>query len=182
MFVQYGECSFRIFDTLEQLKSSNKKKQEENTTIMNFDDVVNESGTANKWIDDTGKTIWPPNNGAVEGSEKMINLNKGATFGRIGDDTGSFVAPPNTPLDNLSLAPGTDVSDYTEYVVIKPITGVEKVTIAPWFDKPGGGIQFKLPMTIRDLIREGYIIPKQRKGEDYADYSRIGKEHQTKDI
>ena len=38
--------------------------------------------------------------------------------------------------------------------------GVEKSTVAPWFDKPGSGTQFKLPMTIRDLIYEGYIAPK----------------------
>ncbi len=117
-------------------------------------------GTASKWLDDAGNVIWPPNNGAVAGTEKMINLNKGTTFGRIGGDTGSFVAPPKTSPDKLSLAPGTDISNYTEYVVLKPIPGVEKATVAPWFDKPGGGTQFKLPMTIRDLIREGYIAPK----------------------
>lgn len=90
----------------------------------------------------------------------MINLNKGTTFGRIGGNTGSFVAPPKTSPDKLSLAPGTDISNYTEYVVTKSITGVEKATVAPWFDKPGGGTQFKLPMSISDLIREGYIAPR----------------------
>ena len=124
------------------------------------DKVADKGGTASKWVDDAGKTIWPPNNGAVAGTEKMINLNKGTTFGRIGGDTGSFVAPPKTSPDNLSLAPETDISNYTEYIATKPISGVEKAIVAPWFDKPGGGTQFKLPMTIRELIREGYIAPK----------------------
>lgn len=123
-------------------------------------DIV-KGGTASKWIDEAGKIIWSPNNGAVAGTEKMISLNKGTTFGRIGGDTGSFVAPPKTSPDKLSLAPGTDISNYTEYVVTKPIPGVEKATVASWFDKPGGGTQFKLPMSIRDLIREGYIVPKK---------------------
>lgn len=122
-------------------------------------DVV-EDGAASKWVDDAGKNIWPPNNGAIAGTEKMINLNKGTTFGRIGGDTGSFVAPPKTSPDKLSLAPRTDITKYTEYLVTKPISGVEKATVAPWFDKLGGGTQFKLPMTIRELIREGYIAPK----------------------
>lgn len=123
------------------------------------DDVV-KGGTASKCVEDTGKTIWPPNNGAFADTEKIINLNKDTTFGRIGGDTGSFVAPPKTSPDKLSLAPGTDISKYTEYVVTKTISGVEKSTVAPWFDKPNGGTQFKLPMTIKDLILEGYIAPK----------------------
>lgn len=117
-------------------------------------------GTGSKWVDDAGNIVWPPNNGAMEGTERMVNLGKGTTFGRIGSDKGSFVEPPKTSPNKLSLAPGTNLSSYKEYVVTKAIPGVEKATVAPWFDKPGGGTQFKLPMTVRDLIRNGYATPK----------------------
>ena len=32
--------------------------------------------------------------------------------------------------------------------------------IAAWGGSPGGGVQYELPEPIKQLIREGYIIPK----------------------
>ena len=86
-----------------------------------------------------------------------MTLKKGDIFGRIGSDTGRYVAPPGTNSDKLALAPGTDLSAYNEYKIIKDIQNVEKAQIAPWFDKPGGGTQMKLPMSIEELINRGYI-------------------------
>ena len=34
---------------------------------------------------------------------------------------------------------------------------VNSGTSAPWFDQPGGGTQYQLPMSIRELRRYGYI-------------------------
>ena len=31
--------------------------------------------------------------------------------------------------------------------------------VAPWFDMPGGGTQYKLPMSIEQLLKEQFIVP-----------------------
>ncbi|WP_154224961.1 TNT domain-containing protein, partial [Enterococcus faecalis] len=119
---------------------------------------ISENG--NKWKNPDGTIKWPPNNGAVPGTEEMVTLKKGDTFGRIGKDTGRYTAPTGSSSDKLALAPGTDLSVYTEYEIIKDIPNVERAQIAPWFDKPGGGTQMLMPHSIKTLIEKGYIIPK----------------------
>ncbi|MBC1418101.1 glycohydrolase toxin TNT-related protein [Listeria fleischmannii] len=110
-----------------------------------------------KWKNEDGSIKWPPNNGAIVGTEKIIALQRGETFGRIGSNYGKFVAPRGTNSDKLSLAPGTDTSIYKEYVVVREIPKVEVADVAPWFDKPGGGKQMLLPQSIDDLLQAGYI-------------------------
>lgn len=55
------------------------------------------------------------------------------------------------------MRPGTNTSNYKEYVVLKPIKGIQKAEVAPWFDMPGGGTQFKLPEII-DVLKEYKFI------------------------
>lgn len=81
-------------------------------------------------------------------------------FGRIGSNFGKYAAPAGTDPEKLSLAPGTDVSAYKEYIIIKEISGVQQSVVAPWFDQPGGGTQYLLPYTIEELLQGGYIILK----------------------
>ncbi|MGB9780294.1 TNT domain-containing protein, partial [Caldanaerobacter sp.] len=45
---------------------------------------------------------------------------------------------------------------YNVYEVIKPFEALEGKT-ASWFNQPGGGIQYKMPKTIEELINKGYI-------------------------
>ncbi len=77
---------------------------------------------------------------------------------RYGDDLGSYTAPSGTSYEQRSLAPGTDLKPYSQFEVIKPIEVVEQAEVAPWFDEPGGGTQYKLPMSVEDLIEEGYLM------------------------
>lgn len=116
-----------------------------------------DAARAANWMKPDGTTWWPPNDGAVPGTEKTVALQRGTEFGRIGGDGGSYVAPPNTSPEKLALKPGTDTSVYNEYRVIKDIPGVQQAEVAGWFDMPGGGTQFKLPASIKDLIDGGYI-------------------------
>jgi hypothetical protein len=45
----------------------------------------------------------------------------------------------------------------TSYEVLKPIS-VNSGRSAPWFDQPGGGIQYQLQgESVRDLIDGGFI-------------------------
>jgi hypothetical protein len=46
--------------------------------------------------------------------------------------------------------------DYYRYEVLKALV-VRSGTIAPWFDQPGGGIQYKTEKSVQQLIDEGYL-------------------------
>ena len=86
-----------------------------------------------------------------------MSLKPGTEFGRIGAESIKFVAPPGTDPTALSLAPGTDITNYHEYIVLKGIPGMQQSTAAPWFDMPGGGTQQLLPSSIFDLLQGEYI-------------------------
>ncbi|GEM56358.1 hypothetical protein B0A58_00240 [Flavobacterium branchiophilum NBRC 15030 = ATCC 35035] len=109
---------------------------------------------------------WPPNRGAV--GTTNTTLNKGSTFDRFGgwvdengnfQDKGTFAGKEGTPYTERALPKGTDAKPYKRYEVIKEIPTVSKGEIIPWFGEKGGGIQYELPASINDLIKEGYIKP-----------------------
>ena len=61
------------------------------------------------------------------------------------------------PFDQRALPNSTLDKPYNRYEVIKPIPNTDSGKAAPWFDKPSGGTQMDLPMSIDDLIDGGYI-------------------------
>jgi len=99
---------------------------------------------------ETGEIIWPPNDGFTSppGNEKLIS---GTEIDRYGSDDGRFVSPKGTPYDERAVAPGTNLKPYSVFKVVKEFF-VKSGTIAPWFDKPGGGTQYKLPKAVKDLL------------------------------
>lgn len=105
---------------------------------------------------------YPPNNGAVPGTEKTISLKPGDTVGRYGNigDKSNFVTQTGVDASKLSLPPNTDPSIYQEFVVVKEIPNTVQAEIAAGGNSPGGGLQYELPMPIKQLIKEGYIVPK----------------------
>lgn len=115
------------------------------------------SKVASKWLDENGKPIWPPNDG-FEGTPVKRVFKPGERFDRYGKEiNGYFTAPVGTPFEMRSLPPEVKVTaSYHVYEVVKPFEALEGKT-APWFDQPGGGIQYKMPKTIKELINEGYI-------------------------
>ena len=138
------------------VEGSGKKLKPGDPNFMGPLKEVDAARTAN-WTKPDGSTWWPPNDGAVPGTEKSVSLQKGTEFGRIGGEWGSYVAPPNTLPEKLALRPGTDTSVYNEYRAIKEIPRVQQAEVASWFDMPGGGTQYKLPASIKDLVEAGYI-------------------------
>lgn len=70
---------------------------------------------------------------------------------------GSYVSPVGTPYEMRSLAPSTGLKPYKVFEVVKPVRGQGSV-ISPWFDQPGGGLQFKLNNSIQELLDSGRII------------------------
>ena len=123
---------------------------------------VSEGGSKTSWYKADGTMNYPPNNGAVPGTEVNISLKPGDTLGRYGNigDKSNFVTQTGANADKLALPPTTDPSIYQEFKVIKEIPNTIQAEIAAWGNSAGGGLQYELPMPILQLIREGYIVPK----------------------
>lgn len=85
-----------------------------------------------------------------------MTLQPGTRIDRYGNDKGIFTSPEGTPFDQRALAPGSENSPYSAYEVIKPFD-VNAGKVVPWFDQPGGGTQYQLPKSIRELLDSGYI-------------------------
>lgn len=103
----------------------------------------------------TGKVNWPKNDG-FKGTPKNETLEPGTRIDRFGDDMGKFTSPAGIPYEMRALAPGTEQSPYSVYEIVKPIE-VKSGEIAPWFEEPGGGIQYLLPDNIKNLLESGMI-------------------------
>ena len=111
------------------------------------------------WYKNDGSINYPPNNGAVRGTEKNVTLKTDTVvgrFGKIGPDS-KFVTQTGVDPGKLSLPPDTDAAVYSEFIVTKPIPNVTQAEIAPWGDSPGGGIQYLLPRPIKELVADGYL-------------------------
>ncbi len=114
------------------------------------------------WYKPDGSFNYPPNNGAVPGTELTIDLKPGQSLGRYGNigPNSNYVTAPGASPDSLSLPPNTSPSIYTELQVVKTIPGVTQSTVAPWGGSTGLGLQYELPMPIQDLIKQGYLVIK----------------------
>lgn len=102
---------------------------------------------------------YPPNNGAVPGTEEMITLEPGV-YGRYGGvgPKSRYITNYGASPEQLSLPPSNN-RIFTEIHVLKPIKHVQKAIVAPWapWGGIGGGQQYYLPKTIEKLIKGGFI-------------------------
>lgn len=123
--------------------------------------LASQLGDVEDQIDDVGEVVtkinWPPNGGVVSGTEKNVVLTEGYKFDRFGYNGGTYVAPEGIPYEMRSLAPGTETKPYKIFEVIKSLRAKGGIT-APWFDQPGGGIQFELEDTIENLLEANKIM------------------------
>jgi len=113
------------------------------------------SNKINKWVDEEGNIIWPPNRG-FDGEPVKVTLEPGTRIDRYGYEGGTFASPVGTPYDCRSLAPGTETKPYNVYEVVKPVEALSG-KIAPWFDKPGGGIQYEFSQSIKEMLEAGIL-------------------------
>ena len=93
------------------------------------------------WKKPNGETWWPPNDGAV-GTPVKTNLPPDSPLDRFGSENGSYLSPKGEAFENRAM-PGVPENPPNNYIV-KQSLPVEKAEIAPWFDQPGGGTQYKL--------------------------------------
>ena len=115
----------------------------------------------NGWYNPDGSINYPPNNGAVAGTEKTVTLQPGKKLGRFGEvrPESNYVTDAGVHPDKAALPPHTSPSEYRVYEIVKPIPNTIKSTVAEWpiGSGTGGATQYELPMPILDLLDEGYL-------------------------
>ena len=112
--------------------------------------TLGKGGEARFYADD-GRPIYPSNDGAV-GVIVTVTLPSGDVLTRYGKPTGRYVSPDGMTFEQRALPSTTNEGDFHVYCVERPIDGVQKGKIAPWFGRLGGGIQYKLPDRIVNLM------------------------------
>lgn len=145
-----------------QTFSSGKFDQLESTGYSGPSHVPgSQTAAITSWYDKNGKIQWPPNGGAVAGSEQMTTLKPGDRIARYGqvNRNSNYVTKTGANSKALALPPTTDSSYYYEYEIIKTIPNVRQSTVAEWpmGTNTGGGLQYELPMPIVELLSKGYI-------------------------
>jgi hypothetical protein len=124
--------------------------------------------------------IYPPADGFLVLGGKAIRykqkLTAGTRIDRYGYPGGAYLAPARTlflqralPPQNLNTPVGTPQSNYHLYCVLMPFD-VEAGPIAPWFEQPGLGLQYKLETSylpvgampsVSWLIAHGYLVEER---------------------
>ena len=120
-----------------------------------------------------GHRTFPPNNGS-DPSEPIypnVVLPAGTVVQRFGVPFGSFLSPLGTTLQELALAPASQVAQYSEYVVANPANlppgyRIEQSTVLGWYGQPGGGTQYRIVdsggnnASMQSLLDSGYLAYK----------------------
>lgn len=117
----------------------------------------------------TGEPIWPGQNGDpnidgfLNGKYEDTKLRPGEQIDRYGGNNGTFFGDEGTSIPERAMAPNSDFSKYNKYVVAREMP-VRKGKITPWFDQPGGGIQYQIDPGFVSSIKS-----KLRPKEDFID-------------
>ena len=105
----------------------------------------------------TALTKFYPENAGFAGATERTFLMPGQTIDRYGGSGVSrFFSPQGTADWRRSLPPGTTGQPLRTFEVVKPFE-VESGTIAPWFNQPGGGLQYRSPVQLEILLKRGII-------------------------
>lgn len=90
-----------------------------------------------------------------------VNLPEGYVMDRYGEPYGRYTPPAGTPFPERAIPPDSIGQPYFQYRVSKPFdeySGIPRAGgIAPWFEQPGGGVQFLLPKPVEWLERHKYL-------------------------
>jgi hypothetical protein len=153
-------------DALSQLNKADTAKVNVNARVDDFEQYdqfrkADSTRPGGEW--DWDKHA--PNGGAVPGTQQVITLQPGTKVDRYGPPSGTYLSPEGIPYDARALPPGAKADGYTQYTVNKPFT-VEKAEVAPAFNQPGGGVQYRvvtpsgltLRVDINYLINNEYLL------------------------
>ena len=110
-----------------------------------------------QWLQADCRYLFPPRDG-LRGPARIVLLRPGTVVDRFGHPGGRFLAPADAsymgravPYDRLKMP-------YFRYKVARPLR-VAAGKAAPWFDQPGGGMQYKTEKRIQVLVDAGYLKP-----------------------
>jgi hypothetical protein len=143
-----------------------------NRTYRSLDLTINERGLlaqernlaeAAAWKRTDGSTWWPPYDGAIPGTQRIVSLEPGSAgsvnfVDRFGRTSGTYVSPAGLSLESRALS-SKPTSSASIYSIDAGIGGVERSTIAPWFGQKGLGVQYKLPNSVQ------YYLDTKKLGE-----------------
>ncbi len=113
---------------------------------------------------------WPPNRGFIEFTTEPLTVGKEIDrYGGYIDpadglfkDNGLYASPKGASFESRALPAeylmSTPPKPYNKYKVVKEIPNVKQGQAAPWFNQPGMGTQYELPLSIDKLLSEGFII------------------------
>lgn len=127
-----------------------------------------------------GSWVYPPADGFLLIGGQPVRyrqkLTAGSRIDRFGYPGGAYLAPAKTlfrqralPPQNLTTPVGTPQSNYHLYCVLVPFD-VDAGLIAPWFEQPGLGLQYKLETSylptgampsVSWLIAHGYLVEER---------------------
>jgi len=111
---------------------------------------------AAKWFDASGNLLWPPNDGFAAPPAEAT-LPPGTLIDRYGSEGGRFFSPAHASYAGRALPYAQDKMPYTVYRVEAPLR-VQAGTAAPWFDAPGGAVQYKTEEPAYRLRAQGTLV------------------------
>jgi predicted small secreted protein len=150
----------------ERLKTSNWDFTPSDQLYLKYKDVYNNE----LYFDQaTGKTLYPIDDGFLNGKYDFSKLKVGDEIDRFGSNgSGKFFAPNGSSYGSRALPPFMSEQPYTSYKVIKEFD-VKSGAIAPWFGERGLGTQYfsdtkildfygnEVDATVENLLKYGYI-------------------------
>lgn len=98
---------------------------------------------------------YPKDDGAL-GSWETTKLKPSTIIDRFGSSNGKYFSPNGTPIEQRSLAPWADTTQYHKYEVAEELDVASSI-IAPYYNQPGGGIQYKSNYDATELIKQGKL-------------------------
>jgi len=102
-----------------------------------------------------GIANWPPNDGFARTPVQVI-LQPGTLIDQFSTPYGNFFFAAGTPYRKRSYPYICDELFYNMYRVLVP-TPVLMGKMAPWFEEPGGGVQYKAYVSGDTLLRDAKI-------------------------
>ncbi|TDZ93539.1 TNT domain-containing protein [Mycobacteroides salmoniphilum] len=113
---------------------------------------------------------YPGENYAMPGTQHEARLAPGSVIDRYGRPDGAWLSPEGTPFAGRGLPPESASMPHTAYRVgngpLPPGYRIEESRVAPWFEQPGGGVQYRVTgpngkdaPSLDPLIRSGFLVP-----------------------
>jgi hypothetical protein len=108
-----------------------------------------------QWLQADCRYSFPQRDGFA-GKPRNLVLKAGTVIDRFGHPTGNFLAPADSSYMGRAVPYDRFKMPYYRYEVVKPLR-VQAGQAAPWFDQPGGGLQYKTSERVQMLVERGYL-------------------------